>query len=470
MENWHYFNKNSEKIIIVIAGVLLSCVLVTFTGCGNLTEKLNEAVERGIYKDILSDLPLQTASLKVEWTEKSANDASGKFSARIKATEGLYESVSNENALRKLGITNLYESEFEVAKRQISSMSEQRRTNLRNVIPNDPPRIRFYDVLVPKGGEVTLAGSVELTKYGDNDWKVKRFLVDPFSYGDKSFYGDKCTPESMLEDNTYKLDDPNTKGNVNTMVQARKDFAARVNVESQQEQEEIAERQREQVKAAAEAVERQRKQEKADVEAAALQEQQRRAEILDGAAVLKDEIRNSGLNSLSDFVRYGSAALKDRLVGAEEALNNAGRLDDRAIPAARMRANTARTDIRNTREEIAQKIFLDEYAYRVGNVENFGNGVGGFTMTIRTEYNDRNPKVVPSFPVPNIEVVGGGSAWGTIELSVRGSNISLKELTDNSNNYLARIRCEKLRYNDRSDSIEADVLDITIIEEADRLR
>lgn len=219
MTNWYYYNENGKKVnagLVGVVGLLLPLFFAVFTGCGN--SELNDALKRGLEKDVLPDV-LEITNIAVNWTDKSADGTSGKFTVKLKTTEGLCEAVTNEAGLKKLGITDLYEKESNDASRKNSNLP----TNLRCTVPQENPSLfRFYDVLVPKGGEVILTGSVELTKSGNSDWKVSRYLVDPFSCGDK------FTPESKLREEEYKLDDPKTKDAVNAVVQSRKDFVRKV--------------------------------------------------------------------------------------------------------------------------------------------------------------------------------------------------------------------------------------------------
>ena len=204
--------------------------------------ELNDVLKRGLNREALADLPMDITDISINW-DKTASEASGRFSVKTKTTEGLYTSISNSDALRKLGITDLYEGELNVARGKINNLPEPHRTNLRNAISEDQlNRFRFYDTVVPRGGEVTLTGSAELVKYG-NDWSADRIRVNSFSVGDN------FTPESKLRDE-YKLDDPKTKEAVNAVIQARRDFVARVDTT-------VADVERQQQEAAAEA-ERQR--------------------------------------------------------------------------------------------------------------------------------------------------------------------------------------------------------------------
>ena len=88
--------------IIFVAGFVL--LLVVFAGCGN--SELDDILKRGVERDVIAELPLEVTGLSADWTDKSAADASGQFTVKMKTTEALYESIANEDALQQLGITS----------------------------------------------------------------------------------------------------------------------------------------------------------------------------------------------------------------------------------------------------------------------------------------------------------------------------------------------------------------------------
>ena len=182
---------------------------------------LNETVKRGLNRETFADVPFDITDLSVNWTDKTASEATGRFSVKAKTSEKLYKSVDTQDGLKILGIAEQYEGELNVARNKIGNLPEPHKTNLNNAIPKEQMnRFRFYDVQVPLGGEVTVTGSIELTKYGD-DWRSDKIRANPFSIGTG------FTPESKLQ-NAYKLDDPKTKEAVEALIQERKDFVARV--------------------------------------------------------------------------------------------------------------------------------------------------------------------------------------------------------------------------------------------------
>jgi hypothetical protein len=222
---------------ITIAGVL---ILLLISGIGwamiendkrfRENKKFNEIVEKGFNKDVLSKLPMEMTRFDVKWAHKSADKVLGTFSVEMKTTEGLYESVDREDGLKKLGITNLYKSELTTAMGQFRNLPVSKQNNLRDAMPQDLPQFRFYEVAIPSGENVALTGSVELIEHSGNDWKIARFLVDPFSCGDKSFYEDTFTSASKLGEGEYRLDDPKVKEIVDTIIQNRKDFIDKVDL------------------------------------------------------------------------------------------------------------------------------------------------------------------------------------------------------------------------------------------------
>jgi hypothetical protein len=138
-----------------------------------------------------------------------------------KIPEKLYQSVSSENGLRELGITDHHEEDINVAKRKFEELPIDRQNSLRHAIPQELSQFLFYKVLVSEGEEVTITGSVKLTKDGNTNWQKDYIPVDPFSFGDDFI------AESKLQ-SAHKLDDPRTKETVQTIIQVRKDFVVNV--------------------------------------------------------------------------------------------------------------------------------------------------------------------------------------------------------------------------------------------------
>ena len=168
------------------------------------------------------------------------------------------------------------------------------------------------------------------------------------------------------------------------------------------------------------------------------------------------------LNPLSNFLQYGNVGLRDRLRDAE---GNLRRTDAFGKPAAQARVDAVKQEIAAVQNEIARKVFIREYTYSSSNDKTFGNE-GSFTMRIQTGFSDRNPKVRPSFPLPNVGVDGVNSRRSAgqqqIEFSVRGSVSSITELFRNNDSYRVRMTFTNLRYRGSMNN-EADVQSIEII-------
>jgi len=200
----------------------------------NLKKNANELIS----EDVLAPQPLKLppiALLSVQWdtptsfevvkffwsnivgSEDETVYASGKFTVKTQTAEKLYNSVGLKDGLQELGIIVLYEKELDVAMRKYRELPMAYQNGLQ--IPGDLSQIRFYGVLAPENKEVTLTGSIDLTKDGNEDWRKDDIQVEPFL--------EEFTAESKLRD-AYKLDDPATKSAVETIVQARKEFVDKV--------------------------------------------------------------------------------------------------------------------------------------------------------------------------------------------------------------------------------------------------
>ena len=292
--------------ITFVAGFLL--LLVVFTGCG--TSELDAVLKEGIERDVIAKLPLEITELSVKWTDKSAADASGQFTVKMKTTEALYESIANEDALQQLDITDTYEREFNEAERKYMTLPLIVRSDLDNARPKNLSLFRYYDVLVPKGEVVTLTGTVELTKSSGNDWQVVRFLVNPFSCGDT------FTSEPNLGENEYRLDDSKTKEAVGVIIRERRDFAAKVDAAvAEQERNRLAvaneQRQRE-ADEQRRRLENERRQREEEVQRQLEAAEQRRREAQNRII----DIRVQGFNSIEEFTQFANAQYRQGFIGA----------------------------------------------------------------------------------------------------------------------------------------------------------
>lgn len=148
-----------------------------------LDDVLKNFAEKAITEELSKlDMPVEkiTDSL-VKWTSNLSGDSAlGTFSAETKTTKTLYQSVIDvSEALRKLGVDAHY----------------------KDYLPQD---LQFYEVIIPEGSNMTLEGSVELTKC-NNNWEVS------------SIQYDDCTPpikgyflEHELPKDTHKLENLQT--------------------------------------------------------------------------------------------------------------------------------------------------------------------------------------------------------------------------------------------------------------------
>ena len=189
-------------------------------------QELNETVKRGLDRGILAEIPLEITEVAVNWSEKNEDTATGTFSAKTKTTEGLYEPVGSEYALRKLRIADTQEGAVNQAREKTNTFPAAVRTRLRNAFSDSRLNFpAFYDVRVPKGGDVLLTGTVMLVKHGDNDWQADEIEVDFFSCGNE------FTREVRLSWNVQALDNPKVMETIESVIQVRKEFIAEVEAE-----------------------------------------------------------------------------------------------------------------------------------------------------------------------------------------------------------------------------------------------
>ena len=200
-------------LIVAVAGLLY----IRKTYEEKLITKFNTIAENRLVSDV-EDLPLEKIKFSsIDW-DKSSKNASGSFTTTMKTTEGLYESVDNQFALRMF-TDDPYDMELDDAREKNKLLPPPRKVSEGKL--NWP---RFYDVRVPKEGEVTLKGNVELTWNGRNDWQVGKFSIDSFSYKNKTFDRNQLSPKSMLLPMECRLDAPTTQATVDTITQNRANF------------------------------------------------------------------------------------------------------------------------------------------------------------------------------------------------------------------------------------------------------
>lgn len=227
-----------KKVMVVI------CILILLSigGIGwpiySEFENRRDVSEKHI-KEAVSELPLEITDISVDWSAKPpvsdviksfwdnnsldpiTHFVSGRFTALTKTTEKFYESVANEDGLRELGVIELYTKKFDRAIKKIPSLPDSYQDDLFNIIPQNPSEFQFYKILVPEDADITLTGSIKMTRDGAEAWRKDDVQVDPLSFGDDGI------PESRLGD-VHKLDDPKTEEAVWAIIQKRKAFINQV--------------------------------------------------------------------------------------------------------------------------------------------------------------------------------------------------------------------------------------------------
>ncbi|MDR2115015.1 MAG: hypothetical protein LBP87_01390 [Planctomycetaceae bacterium] len=184
-------------------------------------KELNEIVKKQLWKEFVSDSPFEIVDVTTNWVEKTAQSCSGDFSVNLRAKENLYDTISVKDGLEKLGIKNLYEGELKQAEEKAYKLPEPYKTNLRNEYPQDRlDHFQFVHVIRTKGSPDSTGGVTELSRYG-NEWSASVRIK-------KIPQVERCIPESGLNNNVKKLDDPATKKAVDDFIQKRKDYISKV--------------------------------------------------------------------------------------------------------------------------------------------------------------------------------------------------------------------------------------------------
>jgi hypothetical protein len=182
---------------------------------------LNEIVKKQLWKEFVSDSPFEIVDVTANWIEKNAQSCSGDFSVNLRAKENLYDSISVKDGLEKLGIKNLYEGELKQAEEKTYKLPEPYQTNLRNEFPQDRlDNFHFVHIIRPKGSPDSAGGVAELSRYGD-EWSANIRIK-------KAPGVERCIPESGLNNEVKKIEDPETKKAVETVIQKRKDYVEKI--------------------------------------------------------------------------------------------------------------------------------------------------------------------------------------------------------------------------------------------------
>lgn len=218
------------KKIICLA---VSASLLLFVGCGSGDKEVKASVKENLDRVFLAERPVEITGISVKWAGKSSafqtiGDmlsgrpiyASGNFSVKAKTTERFYERVGMDAGLRKLGITDCQESEFNKARADALRYPEQISDRL-PAVPEFPP---FFDVRFPKGEKVTLTGSVELVNAGKGGWRVREITSISLSIDEKT-----VIRETRLAFESCRLDDPEAKEVVSRAIERRKAFIDKIN-------------------------------------------------------------------------------------------------------------------------------------------------------------------------------------------------------------------------------------------------
>jgi len=208
-------------LIVAVAGLLIMRLIEK----KKLIGKLNTVTENQLVSNVVKDLPLAITRVDFNWQFQSSRNALGSFAVTMKTAERLYEPVDNQFALRKLVITDPFDWELNDARKKNNALPVSSRITEERL---DWPQ--FYDILVPKDGEITLTGNVVLTKDDRGDWHVENMSADPFSTMNKTFDGHQWIPESRLTATECRLDDQNSKTMTNEIIQNRRNFVRDVSL------------------------------------------------------------------------------------------------------------------------------------------------------------------------------------------------------------------------------------------------
>ncbi|MCL2742935.1 MAG: ATP-binding cassette domain-containing protein [Planctomycetaceae bacterium] len=183
-------------------------------------QKCGEVAKTAIKEGLPKELPSHPPLISFNWTTQTSSSASATFSAAIKTTEKLYQSVDTETGMRKLGIADSYEQEFEIAKNTIRNLPKPYRTKLEEECDEvtNLSKFQFYDAQIQKDEELPLTGYIELTKTADKGWRADKIQQNDMN----------LVAEPKLKEDAYKLDDPKTKEAVAAIVSNKKDIVDRL--------------------------------------------------------------------------------------------------------------------------------------------------------------------------------------------------------------------------------------------------
>jgi tetratricopeptide (TPR) repeat protein len=520
-EQWDFFNQMTPPTVVVpqVEGftaqfwIILAGVLVVVAIGGGIAlwkvfelmyfDKLNAAARLHIKNDIEKNHPLKiidstNANITVNWSDAASIYATGKFTLKAMTSEGLYESIGTDAALRKLGFPDRYEVELNEAKNINNALPQSYRVSENGL--NWPPRL--YEVLVPNGQEVTLTGSIDMTREGNKNWQMDkdRFSVDPYDVEGKTLPENQYIRESNLSPGT-RLDDPITKENVKKIIEAREKFIADVGeakkrwdeyMKGQDEIRKQAEKHAEQARfqlnqknfeEARKAIDEALKLNSGNRDYINLRDMIRKEidklvvpppppqqqspppqpppQLPPSGISLSEEIRKSGFSgrySAVAFVEFGTSTLQNNLKTANDNRRNVDPFDDTAIKKADAEIKFVQDAIKQAQNVIAQKTFYEDYTYSVSNSKNHGNGTSSFEMSVYPEFDYPAGRGVlfPAMP----DVTGSTRNYHTV--FVNGNTTSIGELVNNKDDYRVRITFRNLRYY-RSYDVAVEIQKIEVI-------
>lgn len=436
---------------IVFTGVLL--VLLFAAGIGWLGVSKSQEINRISRKSIKEKLekhPLEILNVSIDWTDVTTVSASGNFTVKGKATEAFYQPLTYLAATNELGFTDLHEDQFTRAKNDFHVMPVSYQDEVRGGMPQDLSLLRFHKLLASEGEEITVSGTLKLSRDDHLKWQTE-VLVDPIFQG-----GFTLESRSRI---AHKLDDPQTERTLGEIIQARKDFVDRVDdvwerwerQKREEEKRKIAEKEakdRERERERLETLERER-------ERLATLEQERQvlkslppaSELEDGTLSLDVEVRKSGFSrydfgyNLKDFVQYGSTILRDRQSAAKRNREHTDQFDDDGIKKADEDIVKANADIKRELVEIAKKTYYKDYSYSISDSKNHGGGNSSFKMGINTGMEHKKiGKVSIMEDVINTET----SSSSGLQLSLNGSTASIRELVNHKDKCRVRVWFENL--------------------------
>ena len=184
-----------------------------------------------------------------------------------------------------------------------------------------------------------------------------------------------------------------------------------------------------------------------------------REAMLTKAPRVNEELRKSGLGSISEFAQFGNAEWKNTLQQLRQ--EQQGDALERARAAQKI--EMVQQEIEATRAEIAQKIFLGEYEYTYDDSTtriDLNENTSSFQLTIPTGFGSSS---VQAEQIAGSEIHTRMSTDGASHmiLAINGSIEVFEKLVQGKNKHRANVWFTNLRYEDGRTA--ADVLKIEIV-------